>query len=199
MICQRNQVGTITPLPPAQVSCVFCAANATLGNCVSSTSTRLCRLVVSQSQVAHWSCVFRSEHRTPLLPLKAAEERWASSALFGCAVQLHTGQRQSAEILFTAACDAAASSLVKLMHADRPLQVILLTLQLSPAEFQHHVRPCLENHAAAIVCSIAAQSLEVCCFCCDTQLCSDCFCCAPVILQLMVSKKHVLLALRLPA
>ncbi|KAA6417398.1 MAG: cell division-associated BIMB-like, partial [Trebouxia sp. A1-2] len=63
-----------------------------------------------------WSPAAWGQHQVPPLPLKAAEERWASSALFSCAVQLHSSNSpQSAETLFAAACDAAASSLCKVM------------------------------------------------------------------------------------
>lgn len=47
-----------------------------------------------------------------LLCLKAAEARWASSALYACAEQLQqSGSQTLAVELFTAACDGAAFSL----------------------------------------------------------------------------------------
>lgn len=64
-------------------------------------------------------CRARGHHSMQLLPLKPPEERWACSALFSCAVQLHTHQQFGAAItLFTAAYDAAASGLVRQAKDD---------------------------------------------------------------------------------
>lgn len=182
-----------TAASPGPKPSVFCAANTALGNRAESIS--MCRLTLNQSEVAHWSCLFRSKHPIPLLPLKAAEERWASSALFGCAVQLHSAQRQSAEILFTAACDAAASSLVKLMHDHSQSQVIL---QLRLIKSWHHVKPCLIGHAAVYCCRHkSTTSSEVLLCCCKTQLDRDYCCCNLLTLQLVGTRYEKCSALSL--
>ncbi len=75
----------------------------------------------------------RVQQQIPLLPLKAAEERWASSALFSCAVQLHNNNLpQSAETLFAAACDAAASSLCKVVHDGSQAAQVTMTMLHAP-------------------------------------------------------------------
>ncbi len=78
-------------------------------------------------------CLCRVQQQIPLLPLKAAEERWASSALFSCAVQLHSNNLpQSAETLFAAACHAAASSLCKVMHDGSQAAQVTMTMLHAP-------------------------------------------------------------------
>ena len=70
-------------------------------------------------QVNVCSCREGSLQGVQLLPLKPPEERWACSALFRCAAQLHTHQQFGTAItLFTAACDAAASGLVRQAKDD---------------------------------------------------------------------------------
>jgi len=78
-------------------------------------------------------CFCRAHQQVPPLLLKAAEERWASSALFSCAVQLHSNDlAQSAETLFAAACDAAASSLCKVMHDGSQAAQVIMTMLPAP-------------------------------------------------------------------
>lgn len=78
-------------------------------------------------------CFCRAHQQVPPLLLKAAEERWASSALFSCAVQLHSNNlAQSAETLFAAACDAAASSLCKVMHDGSQAAQVIMTMLDAP-------------------------------------------------------------------
>lgn len=63
-----------------------------------------------------------------LLPLKPPEERWACSALFSCAAQLHTHHQFGAAItLFTAALDAAASGLVRQEDNTQTVQACTLS------------------------------------------------------------------------
>ena len=70
-------------------------------------------------QVSVCSCREGSQQGMQLLPLKPPEERWACSALFSCAAQLYTHQQfGTALTLFTAACDAAASDLVRQAKDD---------------------------------------------------------------------------------
>ncbi len=106
----------------------------------------------------------RVQQQIPLLPLKAAEERWASSALFSCAVQLHNNNLpQSAETLFAAACDAAASSLCKVMHdGSQAAQVIATMLPAPQAAAKYlssHIYVCSlpePLHVVTLYCTIAS-------------------------------------------
>ena len=87
-----------------------------------------------------------------LLYLKPLEERWACSALFSCAAQLHTHQQFGAAItLFTAACDAAASGLVRQAKDDAhtfqacnlshtPFNIHIVLLQLTLHQVLHQSR-----------------------------------------------------------
>ena len=73
----------------------------------------------------------RSQTHKPVLVLKAAEARWASSALFSCAMQLNSGGLfQSAEPMFRAACEAASSSMVQLTQQGAQTQVSSLKREL---------------------------------------------------------------------
>ena len=64
-------------------------------------------------------------HIKPLLAVKAAEVRWASSALFSCAVQLQSiAQITSAEPLLIAASNSAAFSLVDAVQHGAETRVI---------------------------------------------------------------------------
>lgn len=96
-------------------------------------------------------CLCRAQQQIPLLLLKAAEERWASSALFSCAVQLHNNNLPlSAETLFAAACDAAASSLCKVVHDGSQAAQVTMTMLHAPQA----ATECLSSNVYA--CSLPA-------------------------------------------
>ena len=106
-------------------------------------------------QVTVCSCREGSQQgRQRLLPLKPPEERWACSALFSCAAQLHTHQQFGPAItLFTAACDAAASGLVRQAQNDAhtlqacssshtPVVIRVFLHQVALHQVMHHHATC---------------------------------------------------------
>lgn len=85
--------------------------------------------------------LFRNPPEQSALSLKAAEARWASSALHGCAVQLQLQQKCQLPLaieLFTVACDAAAFSLAQAVAQEAEEQGPDRQVKMQRAHGSHH-------------------------------------------------------------